>query len=761
MPDFKKHCESCERKYGESYEEVHRWMDEPIEVMGPSHRKYRHNIHETPNFVKRMWNEKLKKGLTNITGDEAREACIDHILLDMDAGDLPETPLKPKGIKICPVPEPSIRELDNKVKEKLEKFLHSKEILNELRKIAVAGQKSLVVGFEQLLKFDMDLAKSISDCPDDFLGAAAAVLEGITKVPGMRLCVRGLDKSIEIHNICAGDVGKFIQVEGILVRASNPKTGIREAVFKCLRCGEENRVLQTDEALKEPFVCENPNCGKKGSFLFLKESSEFYEWQILRIQENTNKGGTFLDAVLKDDLVDRAWLSSLGSLVRVNGILKFSSGKHEFHKVLDIKYLKILRPELSSEDKRKIKELAKDPWLREKVIQSIAPTIYGNKSIKEAIALQLFGSSSLKFSFKDLRGNIHILLIGDPSTAKSDLLKWAAWIAPNGFYIFGSAGTKLTPTVVRDEISGGWILEAGALAIANDGFVSIDEFEKINLKDANAVLESLECQAITINKAGIVATLNTSSALLAAASPKLGRFEKNLTIAQQVPLDPVILSRFDLVFVMLDEPRVDQDRTIAHHILEMQRPPTKVKPPLSTDFLRKIIIYARQNLDPKLDNKEVMKTIEDFFVGWRRVAKRGEAPLPITVRQLEAIVRLAKANARMRLSDRVTVEDANRAIMLVKRSLQEVGIDIKTGRLDIDVLMTGKAKSQRDNIRRVLDIIKELEGQYGGAAPVEEIKRIAESDGIKQSFVEELIEEEKDRGHLYEPKQGMLTRAVK
>ncbi|MDH5685308.1 MAG: Minichromosome maintenance protein MCM, partial [Hadesarchaea archaeon] len=260
----------------------------------------------------------------------------------------------------------------------------------------------------------------------------------------------------------------------------------------------------------------------------------------------------------------------------------------------------------------------------------------------------------------------------------------------------------------------------------------------------------------------IVATLNTRTAVLAAANPKLGRFEKNLTIAQQVPLDPVILSRFDLVFIMRDEPRADQDRTIAHHILELHSERKKlIKPPINLDFLRKIIIYARQNLDPKLDNKEVMKTIEDFFVDWRGVAERGEAPLPITVRQLEAIVRLAKANARMRLSDRVTIEDANRAIMLIKRSLQESGIDTETGKLDIDVLMTGKPKSQRDNIRRVLDIIKELEGQYGGAAPVEEIKRIAESEGIKQSFVEELIEQEKMRGHLYEPKQGMVTRAVK
>ncbi len=668
--------------------------------------------------------------------------------------------------------------MEAKVKEKLEKFLHRREILKELRKTAAAGRKSLVIVFEQLLEFDMELAKSLLESPSDFFDSAAAALEGITKVPGMQLRVMGLDKSTEIRKIRAEHVGKFIQVEGILTRAGEVKPEATEAVFKCRRCGEENKILQVGELFREPLICENPNCGRKGPFDLVIENTVFRDWQSLCLQEPPERlrGGRMprrLNGIVRDDFVDKA---VPGNHVVITGVLRvFQEGRRQerkktFRKILFVSHIEVLQKgveeaELTPEDKTKIKELAKDPWIRNKIIQSIAPSIYGYDAIKEAIALQLFGCEAIDLlDGTRIRGDTHVLLTGDPGVAKSQLLKWAANVAPRGLYTSGmkATGAGLTAAAVRDEIGGGWALEAGALVIADGGLASIDEFEKMRSEDSSAILESLEQQTISVAKAGIVATLNTRTAVLAAANPKLGRFEKNLTIAQQVPLDPVILSRFDLVFIMRDEPRADQDRTIAHHILEMHSVRKKmIKPPIKLDFLRKIIIYARQNLDPKLDNKDVMKTIEDFFVDWRRVAERGEAPLPITVRQLEAIVRLAKANARMRLSDRVTVEDANRAIMLIKRSLQESGVDTETGRLDIDVLMTGKAKSQRDNIRRVLDIIKELEGQYGGAAPVEEIKRIAESEGIKQSFVEELIEQEKMRGHLYEPKQGMVTRAVK
>ena len=668
--------------------------------------------------------------------------------------------------------------MDQAMKDKLEKFLHRKEILKELRRLAAAGQKSLVVEFEQLLEFDMELSKALLEGPNDFLDASDAVLTEITKLPGMRLRVKGLDKSTVIRDIRAAQVGKFIQVEGILTRSSEVKPEVKEAVFKCLRCGELNHVMQIEEVFREPLICENPNCSMRGPFKLEVENSEFRDWQSVRIQERPEslRGGRMprqIDCIIKDDFVDKA---VPGNHMVASGVLRvfqegmFRQRKTTFRKILFINHIEVLQKgveetELSPEDEARIKEMGKDPWLRNLVIQSIAPSIYGYEPVKEGIALQLFGCSPVELpDGARIRGDTHILLTGDPGTAKSEMLKWVSQVAPRGLFTSGkkATGAGLTATAVRDEISGGWTLEAGALVITDGGLCCIDEFDKMSDEDRGAILESLEQQTISVAKAGIIATLNTRTSVLSAANPKGGRFDRQRLISEQIDLPPVILSRFDLIFVMRDEPAAERDRTIAHHMLELHREPNRVvKPPLDVDTLRKLIIYARKSVDPKFEEEEVLKTIENFYVKWRSVAESGESPLPITPRQLEALIRLAKANARMRLSDHVTVEDANRAIKIVSFYLREAGVDTETGKIDIDVLMTGKSRSQREKLQRVLDIIRDLETEYGGAAPVEQIKRVAETDGISTSFVEKMIEEELRRGHLYEPKQGMVSRTVK
>jgi len=667
--------------------------------------------------------------------------------------------------------------LEAKLKERLEEFIHSKEVLKELRRITAAGHKSLVVEFGNLLEFDKDLAKVLLDSPVKFFDDADAVLEGITKIPGIRLRVKGLPESIEVRSIRAEHVSKFFQVEGIMTRAGEVKPEAKEAVFKCRRCGEENRVLQVSEFFREPLVCENPNCRRKGPFDLVIESTVFRDWQSICVQEPPEKlrGGRMprrLDGIIRDDFVDKA---VPGNHIVITGVLRVFQERQRgerrttFRKIVFVSHIEVLQKgveeaELTEEDEKKIKDLAKDPWARNKIIQSVLPAIYGYEAVKEAVALQLFGCNPIELSGGiRIRGDTHILLTGDPGTAKSQILKWMANVAPRGIYTSGmkSTGAGLTAAAVRDEISGGWALEAGVLVIADGGLASIDEFEKMAQEDAAAILESMEQQTISIAKAGIVATLNTRTAILAAANPKFGRFDRNIPSVQQLALDPVILSRFDLVLIMRDEPRADYDHAIAQHVLKMHTEPKKVvKAPFDPNFLRKIIIYARKNIDPKLEDKEVEKAIENFFVDWRKVVAEG-APLPITVRQLEALIRLSKANARMRLSDRVTIEDANRAINLIKTSLKEAGLDTEANVMDIDLLMTGIPKSQRERRQRVLEIIKELEEEYGGAAPVQQVKIKAGAEGIRDNFVEWLIEEEKKRGFLYSPTPETVSRAVK
>jgi replicative DNA helicase Mcm len=662
--------------------------------------------------------------------------------------------------------------------EKLGEFLRRKEVLKELRRLAAAGQKSLVIEFDSLLNLNMDLAKVLLDSPADFIDTADKILTDITKLPGMRLRVKLLDKSIPIRKIRAENVGNFIQVDGLLKRVGEVKPELKEAVFKCLRCGEENRVPQIDEVYREPLACENPNCGKRGPFKLVIENSEFRDWQSLMMQERPEelRGGQIprlIDAIVRDEFVDKA---VPGNRVIMTGTLRVFQERQQrerkttFRKVLFVSHIEVLQKgieeaELSPADEEKIKELAKDPWVKNLVIQSIAPSIYGYDSVKEAIALQLFGCNAVDLpDGTRIRGDTHVLMTGDPGVAKSAILKWVAAISPRGLYTSGkkATGAGLTAAAVRDELGGGWALEAGVLVIADGGLACVDEFDKMSDEDSGAILESMEQQTISVAKAGIIATLNTRTAILAASNPAFGRFDRNRPLAEQLNVPPVLLSRFDLIFVMKDEPHADTDRAVAKHILQLHSDATRVvKPPIDSETLRKMIIYARKYIDPQFKDKEVLKAIEDFFVKWRSTAESGASPIPITPRQLEALVRLSKANARMRLSKEVTIEDANRAIDLVKRSLHEAGIDPESGKVDIDILMTGKSRSQRQNIERIQEIIKDLEGQFGGAAPIEEIKKLASAEGIRERFVDQMIEEEKRRGHLYEPKPGLVSRAVK
>lgn len=660
------------------------------------------------------------------------------------------------------------------LREVLENFLHSSSFEKKIRKTVASGQKSVVVTYDEIIEFDEKLAKLLLENPKEFFRVSDSLLEGITKIPGMKLRVKSLDKSIDIKDIRAKDMRRFIQIEGILLRASEIRPEIKIATFRCKKCGEEYRREQLGDYLIEPLVCENPNCKAKGSnaFELVLENTEFCDWQSLGFQDLPSKlkGGRMprhLDGIVRDDFVDRA---VPGDYVIATGYLqpfqKFGKKEKILKMVFIVNHIEVPKKgaeeaELTPEDEEKIKELIKDPELTDKIIKSIAPAISGYEVIKEAVALQLFGSDPVELpDGSRVRGDIHILLSGDPGTAKSQLLNWVASVAPRGVYTSGmkSTGAGLTATAVRDEIGTGWTLEAGALVIADGGLAAIDEFEKMDKEDSAAILESMEQQTISIAKAGIVARLNTRAAVLAATNPKGGRFDPNMNFASQIPLDPVLLSRFDIIFILRDDPKEVDDARLTKHIISIHSKPKSLRAPIPPELLRKMVIYARKNIHPTFTDKEAQQLVQDFYTRQRRMASQKGHPLPITARQLESIIRLAKAHARMRFSQKVTVEDVRKAIQLVDYCLKQVGLDVETGLVDIDTVMTGIPRSQREKLMTVLQIIEELEKEYGGAAPVEQVKRIALEKRIEESFVEYVIEEEKKRGTLYAPKEGLIAR---
>ncbi len=375
----------------------------------------------------------------------------------------------------------------------------------------------------------------------------------------------------------------------------------------------------------------------------------------------------------------------------------------------------------------------------------------------------------------------HNYLTNNVVSHNSALLQYIRNIAPRSVYTSGkgSSAAGLTAAAVRDDFAEGnqWTLEAGALVLADRGVAAVDELDKMDPNDRSAMHEALESQTISISKAGINATLKSRCSLLAAANPKYGRFDQYEPIAEQIELEPALISRFDLIFTVTDQPDAEQDRELAEHILETnyagelntQRNEAaadvseetvagareRAEPAIDPELLRKYVAYAKRTVYPTLSS-EAREAIREFYVDLRAQGADEDAPVPVTARKLEALVRLAEASARVRLSDAVTRDDAERVIALVRSSLENIGVDPETGEFDADVIETGTSKSQRDRIRTVLGIIKDLEDEHDEGAPVEEVKERAEEIGIEESNVEHEVEKLRQKGDIYEPSQGHL-----
>jgi replicative DNA helicase Mcm len=317
----------------------------------------------------------------------------------------------------------------------------------------------------------------------------------------------------------------------------------------------------------------------------------------------------------------------------------------------------------------------------------------------------------------------------------------------------------LTASVVRDEFLKGWSLEAGALVLASNGLCAIDEIDKMSNEDRDAMHEALEGQTVTISKANIQATLLARTTVLAAANPKFGRFDPYGIIADQINLPPTLINRFDLIFPIKDLPDEARDKEMASHILGLHQSPDFLEAEIDTGFLKKYMGYARQNIQPKLTDGAVDE-IKKFYIKMRLSGsgEEGIRTIPISPRQLEALVRLAEASAKVKLSDKVTRKDAKRAIDLLNYCLIQVGLDRETGKIDIDRIATGITASQRGHIITIKDIISDLENKVGKTIPIDDIMDEARNREIAEEKVEEVLEKLKRSGDIFEPRRGFIQK---
>jgi len=636
--------------------------------------------------------------------------------------------------------------LSDKVKEFLTQFKDttgSFSYVEQIDQMMPKRAKYISVDYNDLVSVPAIESKFMEN-PDEILNAFSRAIKEILKerFPDyaekikheIRARIANFPVQRSLRQINSEVITKMTSVSGMVVRASEVKPLAKEVTYKCLDKHISKFTLIDGMSLDNAVKCQTPKCPHK-NLAIVPEASRFIDFQIVRLQElpedlPPGQLPHYVSVNMKQDLVDfarpgdRIILTGIVRIEqeRISGVDKSASALYRLR--MDGNNIEFLggrgvkssrrteREQISPDEEKIVKSLAKNTDIYSRLIDSFAPHIRGHKLFKEAILLLIVGSTQRALSDgTKVRGDINIFLVGDPGTAKSEMLKFCARIAPRGLYTSGRGSTAagLTAAVVRDT-SGIFMLEAGAVVLGDQGLVCIDEFDKMRPEDRSALHEVMEQQSASIAKGGIVATLNARTSILAAANPIYGKYDPFKNIHENVNLPIPLLTRFDLIFVVRDIPTPQQDRDIAQHILSQHGTyGTDTTSLVDIDILTKYLAYAKR-IDPVL-TKEAESKIMEFYLKMRSVeGEDKEKMITITPRQLEGLIRLSTARAKLLLKNQVEGEDAERAIYLFNEMLKNSGVDVNTGKVDIGVLQ-GRPRSEVGKLAMFMEVLKSLEGE--------------------------------------------------
>ena len=514
--------------------------------------------------------------------------------------------------------------------------------------------------------------------------------------------VRELPIGDQLRDLRHHHLNKLIRVRGVVTRRTGVHPQLKVMVYFCVKCGEKKGpIFQNSNSNVDVGVCGS--CQSKGPFKLSFAETIYRNYQKITLQETPGSVAPgrvprHKEIILLADLID---IARPGEEVEITGIythmfdysLNVKHGFPVFSTVIEANSVKRQNESimglLTDEDKIEIRNLSKNPNVGKLIIDSIAPSIYGHKFIKTALALSMFGGVPKDVGGKHkIRGDINVLILGDPGVAKSQFLKYTLQTSPRCVYTTGKGASAvgLTAGVHKDPVSKEWTLEGGALVLADKGLCLIDEFDKMNDHDRTSIHEAMEQQTISISKAGIVATLQARCAVIAVANPVKGRYDSTKTFSENVDLSDPILSRFDALCVVKDEVDLVHDHSLATFVLNSHikshpggipqraeltdtfrsNDTTSV---ISQDLLKKYILYARQYVNPQLSDLDQEKIVK-FYTELRQESQK-TGGISITVRHIESLIRIAEAHARIHLRDHVRDEDVDTAIsMLLESFLQ-------------------------------------------------------------------------------------------
>jgi len=673
----------------------------------------------------------------------------------------------------------------------------------------------LNIPFHELQTFDPDFAEDILEFPKSILSTGSKTLIEICRERGedvdatLRVGDLPRDSRRLLRDIGSSDVDKLRSVDVIVTKVSEIKPRIHRAVFRCESCGNHIEVSQDNEReLKEPLSCSasEDGCGSKKPetrFDLVLMSSRLVNNQWIEIQEqpeNVPSGaqpsrsrvlieGEQVNKHLPGERVTANVIPVVRSEVKRNKktpmfdiIYHLVSSEHESTPFTEIA--------ISDEDRDRIIEVSHTEELLSLVQRSIAPSVFATGilgHVKRSLALQLFGGvSRINLDKTRTRGDIHILLMGDPGVAKSQLLSFISELSPRGRLATGGgvSGAGLTAAAVRDAFGDGrFALEAGVLPLSDRGLAAIDEFDKISEEDRRMMHPAMEQQRVYVSKGGIQATLNSRCAILAAANPKDGRFSKRginqsvMRSFKETGLPPPLASRFDIIWMIRDEIRVRDDERIARHILDTKTSgksetmleelsnmessnldPDQVfsgveNEHLTQNFLRKYIAFSKRTIHPQLSDEAKTEILEYYTKERQNFGREDqfqadqdrESIIPITARALEALIRLTEAHARMHLRDIATSDDAKVALAVFKHWREESGIE------DESELHSGVSPRIRSNNSSIRQIIRDICAEHGGEAEKSQIYNAAILRSISEDEVNRVLSKMLTTGELYNP----------
>jgi replicative DNA helicase Mcm len=512
---------------------------------------------------------------------------------------------------------------------------------------------------------------------------------------------------MNMHDINTKHENSTVTFECQVLATDAPKSYVKEAIFDCAICGNEyEEKCNIDRRIVAP-VCHNPTC-KKAKTMIRTSDMITDDVQTILMQEPMDKSKKSSPVIFTGKLVGELCRTSyVGQKKLITGLFRsdvdLKKNEHDvFIDIMSVQDMDENKPKLPNDDE--IKELTSDSkkdGFIDKIINSFAPAIFGYNDIKLSILLQLAGGVKTQ-----KRGDINLFLIGDPSMAKSELLKFASNLVSKSIYTSGrgSSAAGLTIGIVKMS-DGRSIAQAGVLPMCDGGLACIDEFDKMGDQDRSAMHEAMEQQTVSIAKAGIAMTLPSRTSVLAAANPKWGMYDSDNSLRDNINVPAPLLSRFDLIWLIQDKVNMTSDRLKANHILDSFEMTMGDRCYLKEDELSKYINYAR-TFNPKL-NEEAKKVLLDIYESMRNVSAKSD--IPIGTRQLEAIVRLSMAYAKLHFKEEVEPEDINIIKILLEKQYESFGSSISKGGVQTQIFVDGKSVKEHD-VLTVWNSCKNIEG---------------------------------------------------